>query len=571
MCIIGIDLGTTNSLVVTYKDGKEQLIPNSFGQYCTPSIVSIDNEQIYVGKIAKERLITHPDTTYKLFKRQMGTDIKYGPFSPTDLSSFLVLQLIEDAKNYLQEEIEEIIISVPAYFNAFARQATKDIQNKCGIPIHRLINEPSAAALYCHQNDDFETFVVFDFGGGTLDVSIVDCFENVISIVSIAGNNVLGGCDIDLIIAQYFCQKNQISFSLLSKENKETLLRISEKTKIILSDQRESTMCMYIQNQKMECKINQDILYDICQPVFSACKQVIGKAVKESGYQAKDLDAMILVGGSSKMKVLHTYLEETMNIPIRKMDKNEEFVALGLAKYIGIKQREDSVKDLVLTDICPFSLCTSIINRNNVQIDLSKVIIPKNSVLPTSKTVYLQTSYVGQDHVDIHVYQGEAMYAKDNLLLGCVKIDVPVNQKDFEQFQLTYTYDINSMLYLDFYICSTKEHKYYVVDNNQCIQSIDNQKEMKNIIETSYSLHKNNEYDYMQSRIQRMFQEENEAIQKYLYQLSIDFENTFNNCQTLKQKNELLNQVVKILDEIEYQQDIENLDIFSKEEETIWN
>ncbi|WP_337467443.1 Hsp70 family protein, partial [Holdemanella biformis] len=212
MTILGVDLGTTNSLAVVYKEGKPIRIPNAYGEFVTASAVSILDGKIVVGKLAKERLITHPECSASLFKRNMGSDVTYTfdkkEYDSATLSSFVVKQLIEDAQNYLHEEISEVVISVPAYFNARQRQDTKRIGELLGIKVERLINEPSAAAIACHMDDEYETFVVFDFGGGTLDVSVVDCFENVISINAISGNNHLGGTDFDRAMAEYFCLKD---------------------------------------------------------------------------------------------------------------------------------------------------------------------------------------------------------------------------------------------------------------------------------------------------------------------------------------------------------------------------
>ena len=193
MATIGIDLGTTNSLAVTYREGEVELIPNGFGEYLTPSVVHVSDDVLTVGKIAKERLVTDPDNTAQLFKRSMGTnEIFYldgEAFSATDLSTLVVKQLVADAESYLGEKVDEVLISVPAYFNEKQRSATKAIGQRLGIKVERLINEPSAAAIACHKIGKDESFIVFDFGGGTLDVSVVDCFDNVISIVSIAGED----------------------------------------------------------------------------------------------------------------------------------------------------------------------------------------------------------------------------------------------------------------------------------------------------------------------------------------------------------------------------------------------
>ncbi len=470
MTILGVDLGTTNSLAVVYKEGKPVLIPNAYGEYVTPSAVSILDGKIVVGKLAKERLITHPECSASLFKRNMGTDVTYAldkkEYDSATLSSFVVKQLIEDAQNYLHESIDEVVISVPAYFNARQRQDTKRIGELLGIKVERLINEPSAAAIACHMDDEYETFVVFDFGGGTLDVSVVDCFENVISINAISGNNHLGGTDFDRAMAEYFCLKNGLNYKVLDSSFQQSILRACEQAKIKLSTQSVVEVSLVHLNKNYNCIFDENVLFNITHSLLESCKNVIGKAVKDSGFSASELDSLILVGGSSQMPVLQHYLSDALNIPVLKEENMDSLVALGLGKYIGIKQRDESIKDLVVTDICPFSLSTSTYNEQNPDLELSTVLIPKNSVLPTSKKTTLRTVHKGQTKVNIRVFQGQAMYAKENLFLGQAFIHVPRNMHDYESFDLIYSYDINSMLYVEAIVHSTKKH--YIFRVSKC-------------------------------------------------------------------------------------------------------
>ncbi len=246
MAIIGIDLGTTNSLACTWQNGRCVIIPNRFGKELTPSAVSIDEDgTLYIGAIAKERLITHPDDSIALFKRTMGSNQIYTlqgkQYTSEELSSFVIRQLVDDAKAYLQEEIEEAIISVPAYFNDAQRSATKQAGALAGIKVERLINEPSAAALFARSNQDEECFLIFDFGGGTLDISIVECFEQIISILAVSGDNHLGGSDFDRAIADAFCEENDLFFEDLSPQEERMLLRQCEEMKITLSQKEEVT------------------------------------------------------------------------------------------------------------------------------------------------------------------------------------------------------------------------------------------------------------------------------------------------------------------------------------------
>lgn len=572
MTVLGVDLGTTNSLAVVYKEGKPIRIPNAYGEFVTPSAVSILDGKIVVGKLAKERLITHPECSASLFKRNMGSDVTYTldkkAYDSATLSSFIVKQLIEDAQNYLHESIDEVVISVPAYFNARQRQDTKRIGELLGIKVERLINEPSAAAIACHMDDEYETFVVFDFGGGTLDVSVVDCFENVISINAISGNNHLGGTDFDRAMAEYFCLKNGLDYNILDSSFQQSILRACEQAKIKLSTQNVVEVSLVHLNKNYNCVFDENVLLNITKSLLESCKNVIGKAVKDSGFSASELDSLILVGGSSKMPVLQHYLSDTLNIPVLKEENMDSLVVLGLGKYIGIKQRDENIKDVVVTDICPFSLSTSTYNEQNPDLELSTVLIPKNSVLPTSKKMTLRTVHKGQTKVNVSVFQGQAMYAKENLFLGQAFIHVPRNMHDYESFDLIYSYDINSMLYVEAIVHSTKEHYIFRVSKGDVLEKVDTSVRLDSIKEVSLALYQNNEVDAILARIERIYKEVDEETQDYLMKLHTEFtkdmESLINNIQKRKR---LINQVSQILNQIEESQNVDSLDIFSQEED----
>ena len=572
MTILGVDLGTTNSLAVVYKEGKPVLIPNAFNEYITPSVVSILDGKIVVGKLAKERLVTHPECSASLFKRTMGTDVTYTldkkEYDSATLSSFVVKQLIEDAQNYLHEEISEVVISVPAYFNARQRQDTKRIGELLGVKVERLINEPSAAAIACHMDDEYETFVVFDFGGGTLDVSVVDCFENVISINAISGNNHLGGTDFDRAMAEHFCLKNGLNYNVLDSSFQQSILRACEQAKIKLSTQSVVEVSLVHLNKNYNCIFDENVLFNITHSLLESCKNVIGKAVKDSGFSASELDSLILVGGSSQMPVLQHYLSDALNIPVLKEENMDSLVVLGLGKYIGIKQRDENIKDLVVTDICPFSLSTSTYNEQNPDLELSTVLIPKNSVLPTSKKMTLRTVHKGQTKVNISVFQGQAMYAKENLFLGQAFIHVPRNMHDYESFDLIYSYDINSMLYVEAIVHSTKEHYIFRVSKSDVLEKVDASVRLDSIKEVSLTLYQNNEVDALLARIERIYQEVDEETQEYLMRLHADFTKDMDTLiNNIQKRNRLIHQVSQILDQIEESQNVDQLDIFSQEED----
>ena len=567
MAVIGIDLGTTNSIAVVFRNGEVEMIPNSFGEYLTPSVVTIENNELIVGKIAKQKLVTNPENTTSLFKRDMGTNktIKLGKnkYLPQELSALVLKQLINDAEKYLNEKVEEVVISVPAYFNAKQRRATKLAGEIIGVKVDRLINEPSAAAIACHE-DEFEIFVVFDFGGGTLDVSVVDCFENVVSICSIAGNNQLGGIDFDKAIAMHFCQQNKIDYNSLLRAEKESLFLAAERAKIALQDNEEATMSLSIRGKLYSVKITNEILSLISKPILDEIREVIRRAVKDSGFVPSDIDRMIMVGGSSYMPIVRDYLEKLLKIPVESAEDIDYMVAMGLGKYLGIKQRCSEVKDLVVTDICPFSLSTPIVNESDSSKPLAKVIIPKNTVLPSSRTVTLQAYRRGQNNISISVYQGEEMYENDNILLGHTKVKIPRNYKENEQFNITYSYDINSMLYVEVEIISTGEKSVFIIGDDKKLESIKEGNQLNAIKEISIKLNSNPEYEACIERARRIYKELSPELKRMLQERMESLEIMYKDCvNNIQKKREIVEEMDRLLDVFDSISEFNESDIFS--------
>ena len=567
MAVIGIDLGTTNSIAVVFRNGEVEMIPNSFGEYLTPSVVTIENNELIVGKIAKQKLVTNPENTTSLFKRDMGSNkkIKLGKnkYLPQELSALVLKQLVDDAEKYLKEKIEEVVISVPAYFNAKQRRATKLAGEIIGVKVDRLINEPSAAAIVCHD-DEFETFVVFDFGGGTLDVSVVDCFENVVSICSIAGNNQLGGIDFDKAIAMYFCQQNKIDYNSLLRAEKESLFLAAERAKIALQDNEEVTMSLSIRGKLYSVKITNEILSLISKPILDEIREVIRRAVKDSGFVPSDIDRMIMVGGSSYMPIVRDYLEKLLKIPVESAEDIDYMVAMGLGKYLGIKQRCSEVKDLVVTDICPFSLSTPIVNESDSSKPLAKVIIPKNTVLPSSRTVTLQAYRRGQNNISISVYQGEEMYENDNILLGHTKVKIPRNYKENEQFNITYSYDINSMLYVEVEIISTGEKSVFIIGDDKKLESIKEGNQLNAIKEISIKLNSNPEYEACIERARRIYKELSPELKRMLQERMESLEIMYKDCvNNIQKKRAIVEEMERLLDVFDSISEFNESDIFS--------
>lgn len=315
MAILGIDLGTTNSLGAVYRNGKVELIPNRFGSFLTPSVVSVTEDgSVVTGQIAKERLITHPKDTAFSFKKNMGSDQKYNlggkTFLPEELSGFLVSAIVEDAKEYMGEEIKDVIISVPAYFHDKQRVATKRAGALAGVNVKRIVNEPSAAALASYfdtQNE--QLFLVFDFGGGTLDVSIVDCFDTMVDILAVSGDNHLGGDDFNEAVAEGFLREHQLQRGNLSEKEYAILLRQAEKCKIALSTEKEVKMTAVLGGQTYQSVYTNERMMRESSAVWKRIQTVLRRALRDSRVEVEDIDAVILAGGSGKMPLVQSYME----------------------------------------------------------------------------------------------------------------------------------------------------------------------------------------------------------------------------------------------------------------------
>lgn len=446
MAIIGIDLGTTNSLVCVFKEGYTALIPNSFGKTLTPSAVSVGEDgSIYVGAVAKERLVTHPEATAASFKRYMGTgkvfELSGRKFTPQELSSFVLRQLKEDAERFLGEEVTEAVISVPAYFNDNQRYATKEAGELAGLKVERLINEPSAAALTASRLDEKDegSFLVFDFGGGTLDVSIVDYFDNVIEIIAVSGDNHLGGDDFDEKIARYFCEQYQISYNGLSAGEKASLLQYAEKCKRDLSVMKEVTCTFELYGEK-KVTIDNAGLAKLGQDIFDRAAQVITRALGDSGRRMEDMDEVVLVGGSSKMPVVGFFLLTAFGKEAHAVVSPDEIVAMGAGIYAGIKERKEELRDLVLTDTCPFTLGVNVVNPADHRNPIMSPIIERNSILPSSKKGFYTNASAYQGEMLIKVYQGEGYYCRENIYLGEVRISIPKKKKEENRVEVCFTY-----------------------------------------------------------------------------------------------------------------------------------
>lgn len=461
MAILGIDLGTTNSLGAVYRNGKVELIPNRFGSFLTPSVVSVTEDgSVVTGQIAKERLITHPKDTAFSFKKNMGSDQKYNlggkTFLPEELSGFLVSAIVEDAKEYMGEEIKDVIISVPAYFHDKQRVATKRAGALAGVNVKRIVNEPSAAALASYfdtQNE--QLFLVFDFGGGTLDVSIVDCFDTMVEILAVSGDNHLGGDDFNEAVADGFLREHQLQRENLSEKEYAILLRQAEKCKITLSTEQEVKMTAVLGGQTYQSVYTNERMMRESSAVWKRIQTVLRHVLRDSRVELEDIDAVIMAGGSGKMPLVQSYMEQLFEQTPLVTGFSDQLIARGLGLVCGVMEREDEVRDYILTDICPFTLGTGVNNETDPKHPYMSAIIERNTILPCSRIQRFSTASDYQKEVKIEILQGEEPYAEDNVQLGLITTMVPKKKRGQESVDVRFTYDINGILEVEVTVVST--------------------------------------------------------------------------------------------------------------------
>ena len=518
MAVIGIDLGTTNSLASIWRNGKIELIPNTFGEYLTPSVVSFGEDgEIYVGKVAKERLITAPSVSMAEFKRNMGTSYQYFAngkyYTAEDLSSFVLRRLREDAEAYLGEPVTEAVISVPAYFNDDKRCATKNAGRLAGIRVERLINEPSAVALKHHMGvEDAETFIIFDFGGGTLDVSLVDAFDNMVEIQAVSGDNYLGGKDFNKIIAEDFYKENQLSQAALTKEEQGIVLKEAEALKWQLRKQDEVERKVYLQDREYTMRMTNQHLIHIGAELFMRMSVPIRQVINDSGMSTAEIDKLILVGGSSKMPVVKQYLKTLLDIPVVLDNSPDESIAAGVGIAAAIKERAGDVKDMILADICPFSLGTEIYDGS------FSPIIERNDTLPCSRTREYVTVEDNQTEMTFPIYQGDNMMARENLLLGTMEVtDIPMKPAGVVRAKVTFLYDINGIL--DIRIVSGDQAVNKVIMNKKMgLSEGELEARLKELRQMTLSSMEDENVRYLMERAQRLYRECSPAVREYIAQ-----------------------------------------------------
>ncbi len=464
--IVGIDLGTTNSLVAYYTEDGPKIVPNRLGKRLTPSVVSVDEEgQVYVGESAVERMLLHPDSGASLFKRSMGSSKKFQlldkSFTAEELSSLVLRSLKEDAETYLGESVEEAVISVPAYFNDARRRATKRAGELAGLKVERIISEPTAAAIAygLWQKKEHARFLVFDLGGGTFDVSILELYDTILEVHAVAGDNFLGGEDFTAVLEKMFYDAHpKIDRYTLDEKTRKHVHKQADLCKIGFGKDRTSVMACNIKGEEYQFSVDLTDYEEACEELLERIRQPVKRSLKDAHIRLADIDKVVLVGGATKSPVIRRFAGKLFHmIPDTHMNPDET-VALGAAIQAAMKERRDGIREVVLTDVCPFTLGTEVVREyeeHHYEDGVFLPIIERNTVIPASRTERLYTVRDNQTKIRVHILQGESRFAANNLSLGELFIEVPSAKAGEEAVDVTYTYDINSILEVEVKVVSS--------------------------------------------------------------------------------------------------------------------
>ncbi|HIH1544745.1 TPA: molecular chaperone HscC [Salmonella enterica] len=447
---IGIDLGTTNSLIAVWQDGAAQLIPNKFGEYLTPSIISMDeNKQILVGKPAAARKTSHPDKTAALFKRAMGSNTHWHlgeeSFNAPELSSLVLRSLKEDAEDYLQQPIKDVVISVPAYFSDEQRKHTRLAAELAGLNAVRLINEPTAAAMaYGLHTQQNSRSLVFDLGGGTFNVTVLEYATPIIEVHASAGDNYLGGEDFTHLLLDEVLKRWNLDKSALTDSDLAALYACVEAAKCASGSPLR--MSWLYQERALESTFYDDELEALWLPLLNRLRTPIEQALRDSRLKPEQIDSLVLVGGASQMPLVQRIAVRLFGkLPYQSYDPST-IVALGAATQAACRLRHEDVEEVILTDICPYSLGVEV-NRQGVP-GIFSPIIERNTTVPVSKVETYSTMHPEQDSICVRVYQGESHKVKNNILIDSFDVMLKPNGH-IQAIDIRFSYDINGLLEVD--------------------------------------------------------------------------------------------------------------------------
>jgi molecular chaperone HscC len=467
---IGIDLGTTNSLIAVFRNGKPELIPNALGSVLTPSVVAYHNGAIVVGETAKEILSVAPENAVAMFKRGMGTERSWklgrSTFNASELSAMVLSALKEDAQTHLGQQITDVVISVPAYFNELQRKAVRAAGKIAGLNVTRLINEPTAAALAygLHEGENESRMLVFDLGGGTFDVSIVEFYDGVMEVKASAGDAFLGGEDFTDSLMRYIASQCAIDANVA--QHRAQLLRLAETAKRQLAREPLAKITASINGQDINLEISRERFDEITAAPLTRMSIPLDRAMNDAKLAPEDIDKLVLVGGATRMQSVRSFATKRLRqLPIAGLDP-DHVVALGAAVQAALVANDAALDDVVMTDVSAFTLgvATSRKIGRDYHAGYYAPIIERNSIVPISREQIMTALQPGQSHIVLRVFQGEAPLVVNNLFLGEINVPIPINNTACESVAVRFTYDVSGLLEVDATVLSTQVKSNLVID-----------------------------------------------------------------------------------------------------------
>jgi molecular chaperone HscC len=531
MSIVGIDLGTTNSLIAVFGEAGPALIPNALGDVLTPSVVAVDEkDEILVGKTARERLLTHPDMTIASFKRFMGTGhetvLGRHRFRPEELSALILRALRADAEAHLGAPLTEAVISVPAYFNDHQRKATLDAGRLAGLKVERLVNEPTAAALaYGLYEVNEGKFLVFDLGGGTFDVSILDKYEGIMEVRATAGDTQLGGDDFTNVIQHMLAAENELHLASLARPAAAQFRRAAEALKCALTSAESAPYQFELDSRMLSGKLDRQAFEEASVALLRRLRMPVERTIADARLNPDELDSVVLVGGATRMPMVRSLAARLFGrLPLVRIDP-ERTIALGAAVQAGLKARAAALEDLVMTDVCPYTLGVAAVDdRESIDRKHVETIIERNAVVPISRTKSFYTIQNRQKQIEFEVYQGENLRPEHNIFLGSLKLRVPPNKAGVERAEVRFTYDVNGALEVDATALSTGVKEKRIFRKTAGLSEIELEQRFAALEHIKMQPREQAENKFLIARAERLYQEYRGDERDELRELILQFE-----------------------------------------------
>lgn len=553
MAVIGIDLGTSNSLAAFWNGDQVELIANRFGTYLTPSVIGVDeNNEILVGEIAKQRMVSHPQKSAAAFKRFMGTEKIYQlgsySFTPIELSSLVLSSLKEDAELFLKEPCDEVVISVPAYFNNIQREATMEAANLAGLKVLNLISEPTAAAMAygLHKEEDVSILVI-DLGGGTFDVSLLEMFEGIMQVEAIAGDNQLGGEDFTQLIIRDCLTKTQLDNETLPAAVHSVIYQKAETLKKELSYQVKSGFEFEKDGTIHSYELTKQQYEKLCEPLLAKMRLPIGRVLNDKKISVEEIDRVILIGGATKDPVARNFLAKLLRtIPYTSINPDEA-VGIGAGIQTALKKDHSMVSELMLTDVCSHTLgVESVRELGNEWINgVFTPIIERNTTIPVSKVETFYTVRDQQPKIRFAVYQGESPRVSENLKIGEIIIPLDPAPKDYP-VDCRFTYDTSGILEVLVTVKQTGEsHQLIIEESPGKLSPTEIQRSLQKLENLKIHPRDRAENRLLTARLERLYAETTGEMREYIQTLLLRFEAVLQ-----KQDDQLVKKEVRELTEV---------------------